>query len=818
MALTLAKNQHQNDPTVAAVRVLLLDTPENLGIDFIQSLQKQGMKILFERVNDKEGLYSALKKRNWDILLVCDQVNVPGPEEALECLHQLECETGFVLLSKSAVSIAQLTSAYTKGIAAVVSSENPEYSVEVFTREVERSRRNFQLSLLNQEKFELKRHCQQLMSGTEEALAYLQDGIHVYGNDSYLKLLGYESMDDLMVMPFIDIISAEMRDKTKQQLLDYQHKVRLYPETPNLEVHELFVNGTGEREGVLQVGATFKPVVYDGENCLQVVFKINTASENSEEPGAAEGLGYPLFVAHLDSFIDRAHEASSELGHVAHIYATGLENYIAAKGFGNLNGKLKALASELKALLGKDDLQIRFTENSFLLLIKKHEAGVGSGQDPLAGIAAVLKRFGQILNKETGAEAASEGDGRNAGAINLYHDVVPVDANSVSAEQLIRNFLYDQTRSPVPEPNIAPATAAEAADRNVIHFNDFPRAAQPLVNNPADSARPLMAQSLREDPEGQASMRVNPGIDDGSRPVAEKGNPAVAEARKERAEQKITVAEPQAPSRPEEAATESTDEGSIGQQELTAGMAANELQLMYETVLSVTRIETELHDISVYMPETGNKPSQLISRQSLGEGLYSSGLAAKLDQWTLNRAIGVISDLYKQGQECVVTLSFTERSLLNKRLPDVIRKELSAKGLPGAMLYIGFSITDLNKDPAGSAGLLEKLKTVGIGLCITDIRDADELQEILLHTTVDMIRLDSMAIHRAAEDEDAFKALQQSVKKIQDKKMRVFVGGIHGNNELSICCKAAIDLVKGNYIQNDPLPFDADVLAEALMI
>lgn len=101
------------------------------------------MKIAFERVADKEGLFAALRNGNWDILLVCDQVNVPGPEETLDYLKQLDCETSYVLLSRGELSIDLLTAAFRKGIAAVVSSKNPEFSLEVFAREAERSRRNF---------------------------------------------------------------------------------------------------------------------------------------------------------------------------------------------------------------------------------------------------------------------------------------------------------------------------------------------------------------------------------------------------------------------------------------------------------------------------------------------------------------------------------------------------------------------------------------------------------------------------------------------------------------------------------------------------
>lgn len=430
----------------AGVSVLLLDTPENLGIDFLQMLQRQELKLAFERVNDKEALHAALRQGNWDILLVCDQVNVPGQDETLAFLKAHNCETGYVLLSKAELSIDALTRAYRKGIAAVVSAHNPEYSLEVFAREAERCRRNLQLNLLHQEKFDLKRHCMQLMSGTQEALAYLHDGIHVFGNEAYLKLLGYEKADDLLVLPFIDLVSTEMREKTKQRLLDFQHRARLQPDTKELEIPELFVNAIGQREGILQVAATFKPVIYEGENCVQVVFKFSSGDTAQTESGVAEGLGYPVFITHLDSLAGQARAAGKILGQVLHIRASGCEHYIASKGFGSLNGKLKALASELKAALGKDDLLIRFTETSFLAL---HKDGADAAAFSEA-LATLLGKFEKALNREIGSAPA-------ATLIKFAFDAVTVDAQSPPAEQIVRGFLHSPSARQVPEAPRRPA-------------------------------------------------------------------------------------------------------------------------------------------------------------------------------------------------------------------------------------------------------------------------------------------------------------------------------------------------------------------------
>ncbi len=745
------QNSHQKkDAAAAGVSVLLLDTPENLGVDFLQTLQRQELKLAFERVNDKEDLYAALRQGNWDILLVCDQVNVPGQDETLAFLQQLNAETGYILLSKAELSIDALTRAYRKGIAAVVSAHNPEFSLQVFAREAERCRRNLQLSLLSREKGDLKRHCMQLMSGTQEALAYLQDGIHVFGNDAYLKLLGYNAMDDLLCMPFIDLVSTEMRDKTKQRLLDFQHKARMHPDTKELEIPELFVNATGEREGILQVAATFKPVVHEGESCVQVIFKFSTGEEVREEHSAAEGLGYPLFITHLDNFIAEARAAGKGLGQVLHIRGLGFEHYIASKGFGSLNGKLKALASELKACLGKDDLSIRFTENSFLVL---HKSGKNAADTALQEkMTVLLGKFEKALNREIGAAGTAK-------ALALAFDVMPVDAQSPPAEHIVRNFLQPRqaqqaapgATAPVPQP--APAPKVEVQ--------------QPAPAPKAEVQAPVPAPKAPE-------------------------IPVLSDVVK-------------APAQPV-----------LDLQRIGTALAGNQLKLMYETVISVADIETEFHDISVYLPGLRGDIGQLVSRAVLGSG-EAATLSGKLDQWMLHNTLAVIADLYNRGQEYPVLIPLSAQALANKRLAETVQAELKSFGLPAGMLAIDFSIHDINRDVAIGGAQIESLKGLGVRVCLSDVHNIADLKEIVKVVRVERVRLQSAFVAQAVQGEKAFDLLKQSVEKLHALRIKVFAGDVSDNTELSLCCKAGIDLVKGKRIQRSPHELDAYAMAEALM-
>jgi len=748
MAQPQANQPDAGDTADANVSVLLLDSPENEGVDFLQSLQRMGMKFTSERVNDKDSLFAALKKTHWDILLVNDQVKDPGVEETLKYLEQIKQETGYLLLSSVEITIDFLTGAYKQGISAVVSSLHPDYSFEVFARAAERSRRNFQLSQLNQEKFELAKHRDQLMSGTEEALAYLSDGIHVYGNDAYLKMLGYEDMDDLIIMPFIDIISTEMRDKVKQLIIDFQHSVRVNPDTEPMVMPELFVETVGEKEGIIDVTATFKPVTYDGEDCVQVVFKDNSA-RTEKEGGLGEGLGYPLLLSHLDNYIAEAKETNAMVGQVVHISGNGFEHYIAGKGFGSLNGKMKALSSELKNGLDSDDFMIRFTENSFLILIKGDEA---EDKKKIEYQAQLLGKFEAALNKEIGLKDQEP-------LVTFSHDVSAVDASSESAEALIKTFLMGSE----------PKTDAEE-----IAVGPEPA---PAAESPKEEA---------------------PAAQDAPSPTSVTGEPEAAA--------------PEPAETPQAQDVEPEPEPIFSQAQINGALGSNDLRIFYEALISVADIETEFYDLAVYMNDGKDK----ITRDGVGSALSQSPLAGKLDMWSLQSAVKVILDLYNQGEEYRIVLPLNGRSLSEKRFADSVKKEIST--MHEGMIVFDFDIRDIKTDVKASTDQMDKLSETGVWLCVSNVQDIDDLEEILQQAKVKLVKLNSSFVRKAMSDDSMMKQLSECVDRLHEHKIRVFAGDVDSSELLSACCKVKLDLVKGEYIQKAPLELAAESLSQEMAL
>ncbi len=811
-------NEHQTAAVYAAVRVLLVDTAENEGVDFLQALKQLEMKFVFERVSGKAEIIQALQTGSWDILLVNELVSEPKHEEMLAFLEQINSDTGYVLLSNAEITTEFLTTAYQQGMSDVVTSSQLDYSFEVFSRAAERSRRNFQLSQLNQEKFELATHRDQLMSGTEEALAYLQDGIHVFGNAAYLDLLGYTNMDDLIVLPFIDVVSSELRDKVKQSLLDFQHKVRVKPETQALEIEEMFVAATGVKEGILQVHATFKPVVYDGEDCLQVILKDDYSQAERETPAAAEGLGYPLFITHLDNFVAEANVSGRVVGHVVHIGANGLQHYLADKGFGSLNGKMKALASELKSTLQSNDFMIRFTENSFLILLKSNTGQDGdqakqkaSAENPaIARYVELLNKFERSLNKEIGETETNP-------LITFNYDVIPVDPESESAETLIRAFLMSGSDK---ESN----KRSEPVDNNVVPFakktDEQPSKEEPVSksgNQQLDGEKERKAaveqvkflnKQTRQQSGTKSESKYSSKSPSPKKVIKSGKNPAPSLPQ-------VTTPVTQTPAKSIDTNIEPLPVSSeLCMDDLEAALKNNQLEIFYEPLLSVTEIETELYDLGLYLKDDNTR----ITHRNPGGALEKNQLAGKLDIWAIENSLKIIGDFYNQGLEYRALLPVSACSLLDKHFSEHIEKALAKHSLPREILVIDFHLKDLLDDlPAGSEQL-KKLKEAGSSICISGVTEVDPFKTLLSDTDFNLVRLDNSKIAHAVDNGDGYSSLQNLVDYFHTKKTRVVAGNINISDLLSVCCKAQIDLVKGDYIQKEPLPLTADSLSQAMTI
>ncbi|WP_201596000.1 EAL domain-containing protein [Psychrobacter vallis] len=122
-----------------------------------------------------------------------------------------------------------------------------------------------------------------LIKNSKSAVAYIDQGIHIFANDPYLQLFGFESLNDVMGVPIIDLIAGSDNVKGFKQFL------RQFNKGNRQDVEFKF-------ESVRMDGSTFEATLQlaaatlDGEPVTQVIIQQNNTSsaEVAKRLAAAE--------------------------------------------------------------------------------------------------------------------------------------------------------------------------------------------------------------------------------------------------------------------------------------------------------------------------------------------------------------------------------------------------------------------------------------------------------------------------------------------------------------------------------------------------
>ncbi len=417
------------------IRLIVVEESANEAEVIFRSLRKARYSLIPQRhVEDDEDLLIALNEQEWDLIISVPQVGDFTIARISERLSKSKQNIPIIVLvdELDGKSMGELFNA---GATQVISAEDDDCLRIIVERELqnlEERRRYQQFEQLYQES---QKHNKMLLDSSRDAIAYVQDGIHIYANPSYLKMFDYENLDELM--PIMDLVVNNDQEKFNDFLRDFMTNKRL-------EESQIELDGVKSDDKRFRLEMIVSQASYDSEPCLQVI--IHDQSWKQREP--VTGLfNSQHFLELLAEAIAEAKEARSVLFYIA------LDNFAKIKesaGVGGYDPLIKNVGSVIDSLLEVGALA-RFSDSVFTLLIpdkdgKKYvEAGdfadkickaveacvTELGNQSLVvtcsiGITQVLASAGSPQNVLTDARAAcKEAQEKGGNRFNVYKFLVP---------------------------------------------------------------------------------------------------------------------------------------------------------------------------------------------------------------------------------------------------------------------------------------------------------------------------------------------------------------------------------------------------------
>ncbi|MBU2953943.1 EAL domain-containing protein [Marinobacter sp. F3R08] len=350
----------------ATVHLLILDPSQNDAESLVSLLRNSGKATRAHRITSEEDLEETLKAGNWDLLLARDLDQEFSADDALSMIRRMDKDIPFILLTEEE-SRERTVSIMKAGAQGTVLFEHTDLLVLTVNRELmaleERRRRRILESHLR----EAEQRCQLLLESSKDAIAYINDGMHIYANQSYMEFLGYEDIDDLICIPVLDTLTAESQTKYKEFMKSFSEKGE----------DGMTMNCTARRsdDHELNVTMSVSAATYDGETCTQIVLQPEHSDAELEEKlrqissqDLLTGLYNRQYL--MDALAQSIANAgkTNETGALAYI---ALDNFMSMKGQVGISGAdllLGDLAKLLEEQTGEELALARLSDDAFSLL------------------------------------------------------------------------------------------------------------------------------------------------------------------------------------------------------------------------------------------------------------------------------------------------------------------------------------------------------------------------------------------------------------------------------------------------------------------
>jgi diguanylate cyclase (GGDEF)-like protein/PAS domain S-box-containing protein len=356
------------------LHLLLLTHKQKNAEDLVSLLRNSGRATRAHMVSSLEDFSTQIQEKTWDLVLAEPKAQDIDPKELFKKIKRLDKDLPVIILAED-VDPMQLEFYLKLGACDVVPEDESNLLSMVIQRELvnlnsRRILRTTQVKLRDAEK-----RCQALLESSKDAITYIHDGMHIYANQAYLDLFGYENVDDLEGMPVMDMVASSDQENLKQSLKSFLMA------GGNLD---LKYNGLKTDSTEFPITMSLSSAMYADESCTQVV--IRAKSNNSDLEAKLKEISSrdlltglynkPYFMDSLESAVDRA----VLKGNISAAIYINIDKYGKVKsqvGINNADTVLCSVATYLKSAINKEDTLARIGEDVFAWIrpnIKTEEA------------------------------------------------------------------------------------------------------------------------------------------------------------------------------------------------------------------------------------------------------------------------------------------------------------------------------------------------------------------------------------------------------------------------------------------------------------
>ena len=347
------------------LRLLIIESSLNEAEAHISTLRNAGLVVHPTVAVDDEALLDIADNEKPELILLSLTNTTDKLAATLKLCRAAFHDAPYIILYKDPETDPDtLLQSMRDGARDVICASDPDHLQLVVMRESENLSIRKELALTRQKLKEAEARCNTLIASSQDAIAYIHEGMHMQANPAYLQMFGYVDMGELEGLPILDMIPAKDHKSIKSFLRTLSNE--------HAELNITCQNSAGEN---FEARLEFSPATYDGEPCTQLV--IRNEAQNKELEQTIELLSNQdtqtglanrqYFMAKMEQQIATLRETGGSCS-LFYIVIDEFREIRADIGITASDNLLKELAGILASNLDKSDLLSRFGDHSFTIL------------------------------------------------------------------------------------------------------------------------------------------------------------------------------------------------------------------------------------------------------------------------------------------------------------------------------------------------------------------------------------------------------------------------------------------------------------------
>jgi len=205
---------------VSSFRLIIINDSPQEAQRLSSMLHNAGKPCRAQHINAETNLTKALEDQNWDLLITYDDASSLSPAVVIRHIRKFERDIPVILLThetgnKSVVDGMKL------GACDVAQVDDDQHLLLIVNRELD-NRMQRKITRITERKLkEVERKNQRLLDSSRDGIAFVQDGMYLYANDSFAEMLGHNTRDDIEFMPVMDTIKEAEHPHVKKVLKNF---------------------------------------------------------------------------------------------------------------------------------------------------------------------------------------------------------------------------------------------------------------------------------------------------------------------------------------------------------------------------------------------------------------------------------------------------------------------------------------------------------------------------------------------------------------------------------------------------------------------